>query len=60
MWDEGCRKRTKSLEGDLNDGIGAGNSHSSQFSMSTQAFSHLFISITSFLMWDVKAVCLDK
>lgn len=60
MWDEGCGKRTKRLERDRNDGIRAGNSHSLWFSMSTQGFAHLFMSISSVLMCDVKTVCVGN
>lgn len=38
----------KELGRDLNDGIGAGNSHSHRFCMSTQVFAYLFMSISFF------------
>lgn len=43
-----------------NDGIGAGKSHSLRFSMRTQVFAHLFTSMSSLLMCDVKTVRVCK
>lgn len=45
---------------DPNDGKGAGKSRSIRFSMRTQAFAHLFTSMSSLLTCDVKTVRVCK
>lgn len=56
----GMWKTHKELGSDLNDGTGAGNSHSFLFPMSTQVFIHSFTRISSFLMfvdWLYDCIC---